>query len=274
VRFLTFTYLMLFIGGFCYAADSNLIASNGASIQFSSWDQERAIWRRAAFSKGGLNFDLYESASGSSVGFGVNPNSLSPSKKYALIQRTIFGELDDGQQVVNTEKSYCDMISVDTSCVLLSRSAEACSGSWEGDSWSIYGGGVITPALETLPPEELSVSVAAISNSLHKADAVKGEMFMGVDSYLSCYPAEKNIKALNDLGFYLAQAGDDSSALKIYRDIEVVGERIVLMLNIADSLWRLKRNSEAAEYYKKYAVFMSAEKKDAKIPKRVFERVE
>ncbi|PAU55467.1 type IV pilus biogenesis/stability protein PilW [Pseudomonas sp. PICF141] len=258
----------------CHAADSNLSGVDGAALKFSSWDKDVAVWKRATFSKNNLSFNLYESGSTPSIGLGVNSDSLAPSRKYALIQRTVFGELNDGQQITSTEKSYCDMVSMDTGCVLLSRPAEACSGSWKGVNWSTDGGEVIAPKLETITPKELVKSAAAISDAASRALAIKDQMFMGVDSYISCYPPAKNVQALNDLGFYLAQAGDDLSALKIYRGVETTGKRTVLMLNIADSLWNMKKTSEAIEYYKRYSDAMNADGKSAKIPVRVPERIQ
>lgn len=272
-KFFIGTCLLFSISSFCNAADSSLTGAGGTAIKFSSWDQNAAVWKRATFSKANGSFDIYEGGVGSSVGLGINSDSLSPSKKFALIQRSVFGELSSGQQVDVTENSYCDMVSMDTGCVLLSRSAEACSGSWKGASWSTDGGDVIEPKLETISPGSLVKSIVTIANPSSRGLAVKDQLFMGAESYMSCYPANKNVQALNDIGFYLAQAGDDSSALKIYRELEMVGKRTVLMLNIADSLWSLKKTSEAAEYYKKYSDSMIAEGKAGKIPPRVNERV-
>ncbi|MFJ2389836.1 tetratricopeptide repeat protein [Pseudomonas koreensis] len=271
-KFFIGTCLIFSIGSFCNAADSSLTSANGAMLKFSSWDQGAAVWKRATFSKMNESYDLYDSGSKASVDVGINSDSLSPSKKYALVQRTVFGELSNGQEVVATENNYCDMVSMDTGCVLLSRSAEACSGSWKGGNWLTDGGEVIVPNLETISPNNLIKSVESINNASAKGRAVKGQLFMGVESYMSCYPASKNVQALNNVGFYLAQAGDDSSALRIYREIEVVGKRTVLMLNIADSLWNLKETSEAAKYYKKYSDAMIAEGKAGKVPARVAER--
>lgn len=264
---------MLSVSAVCHAADSSLTGVDGATLKFSSWDKNAAVWKQATFSKKNLSFNLYARGPGPSIGVGVNSDSLAPNRKYALIQRTVFGELNDGQQITATEESYCDMVSMDTGCVLLSRPAEACSGSWKGGNWSTDGGEVIAPKLETITPKELVKSAAAISDATSRALAIKDQMFMGVDSYVSCYPPAKNVQALNDLGFYLAQAGDDLSALKIYRGVEVAGKRTVLMLNIADSLWNMKRTSEAIEYYKQYSDAMNADGKSTKVPVRVSERI-
>lgn len=271
-KFFIGTCLLFSIGSFCNAADSSLTGDDGTALKFSTWDQNAAVWKRATFTKMNSSYDLYETGVESSIGVGINSDSLSPNRKYAMVQRTVFGELSKGQDVEATENNYCDMVSMDTGCVLLSRPAEACSGSWKDGNWLADGGEVIAPKLETISPGNLIKSVATIANASAKGLAVKAQLFMGPDSFMSCYPAPKNVQALNDVGFYLAQAGDDSSALKIYRGIEVVGKRTVLMLNIADSLWNLKKTSEAAQYYKKYSDAMIAEGKAGKVPARVAER--
>lgn len=89
---------------------------------------------------------------------------------------------------------------------------------------------------------------------------------------MACHPPAQNIRVYNDLGFYLAEGGRDKLALKFYRSVEAVGKRTVLMLNIADSLWRLARKDEAQRYYSQYRDAMSADGKAQKIPQRVVER--
>ncbi|WP_259644876.1 type IV pilus biogenesis/stability protein PilW [Pseudomonas cichorii] len=275
LRWLTSTIkacCVFYLGAVCYAEDSRLSGIGGATLNFSSWDNSSGTWKQAVFIKNNLNVTLYDMAS-ASTGFGKNSTSLSPDKNYALIQRTVFGELSDGQKVTTTEKSYCDMISMESGCVLLSRPAEVCSGSWKDSSWATDAGEIVTPKLEAITPKDLLKSTSAIEDVKDRALAIREHIFMGVGSYMGCYPPAKNLQALNDLGFYLAQAGDDTSALKIYRGIEAVGKRAVLMLNIADSLWSLKRTSEAVEYYKQYVEAMSADGKGAKVPVRVSERI-
>ncbi|MCV4286818.1 tetratricopeptide repeat protein [Pseudomonas capsici] len=267
------TYCLFSFSATIHAEDLNLHGVNGSSLSFSSWDKGSAAWRSLEFSNNGTSFPLYDFSSSASIGFGANSTSTSPDGKYVLIQRTVFGELNDSQQITNTEKSYCDMVAMDSGCVLLSRPAEACSGSWKNGNWSTDGGEVIAPRLETVTPKDLIKATSTIGDVASRAIAIKNQIFMGAGSYMSCYSPAKNAQALNDLGFYLAEAGDHASALKIYRGVESVGKRTVLMLNIADSLWSMKKSSEAINYYKQYAESMSDAGKSAKIPKRVAERI-
>jgi hypothetical protein len=99
-----------------------------------------------------------------------------------------------------------------------------------------------------------------------------GLVFLSPESYMACHPPAQNVQAYNDLGFYLAEGGKDELALKFYRGVEAVGKRTVLMLNIADSLWRLDRKDEAQRYYSQYRDAMSADGKAQKIPQRAVER--
>ncbi|GFM77020.1 hypothetical protein PSCICM_28390 [Pseudomonas cichorii] len=266
-------YCLLSLAATCNAADLSLKGAENSALNFSLWNKDFSVWSKLDFAKNGLSVPLYDGGSSASIGLGANSTAISPNGKYAIIQRTVFGELHDSEKVTSTEKNYCDMISMDSGCVLLSRPAEACSGSWKEGTWSTDGGETIKPQLETISPKELIKSTSVIGEAASRAAAIKDQMFMGGDSYMSCYSPEKNTQALNDLGFYLAQAGDDASALKIYRGLESVGQRTVLMLNIADSLWNMKKTTEAVGYYKKYTDAMNAAGKSKKIPMRVFERI-
>ncbi|WP_339100852.1 hypothetical protein WKQ99_01510 [Pseudomonas atacamensis] len=72
----------------------------------------------------------------------------------------------------------------------------------------------------------------------------------------------------------MAEGGNDELALKFYRGVEAVGKRTVLMLNMADSLWRLNKKYEAQRYYCEYGDTMSTAGKAQKILQRVVERSE
>ncbi|RMO18236.1 hypothetical protein ALQ47_00001 [Pseudomonas cichorii] len=270
IGFLSSVFSLAAVSAICHSTEITLIGLEDSTLTLGLWNKDHAAWEEARFIKNHSEFSLYNNAS---IGLNVSSTSTSPDKKYVFIQRTVFGELNDSQQITNTEKSYCDMVAMDSGCVLLSRPAEACSGNWKNGNWSTDGGEVITPRLETVTPKDLIKSISTIGDVASRAIAIKDQIFMGTGSYMSCYSPAKNAQALNDLGFYLAEAGDHASALKIYRGVESVGKRTVLMLNIADSLWSMKKSSEAIDYYKQYAESMSDAGKSAKIPKRVAERI-
>ncbi len=260
--------------GICSEDEFGLKGEGDAVIELSSWDEVFAVWKHAVFIKENLIIPLYATGSNVSVGLGVSSDSVSLDKKYVAIQRTVFGELDDGRVVEPTEKSYCDIVSLENGCVLLSRPAQICSGSWVESGWVADSGESIAPELEIMAPKELVASIANIRDPKSRVVAIKDQLFMGVESYMSCYPSAKNPQALNDIGFYLAQGGDDASALKLYRGVETVGRRTVLMLNIADSLWHTNQKAEAVRYYQEYVNAMTSEGKAERIPLRVRGRVE
>ena len=134
---------------------------------------------------------------------------------------------------------------------------------------------MLKPALETKPPKELLKHVLNLETAQSRAESLEWSMsFLSAESYMACHPPAQNVQAYNDLGFYLAEGGRDELALKFYRGVEAVGRRTVLMLNMADSLWRLDRKEEAQRYYREYGEAMTAAGKAQKIPQRVVERSE
>ncbi|WP_338800345.1 tetratricopeptide repeat protein [Pseudomonas sp. RSB 5.4] len=157
--------------------------------------------------------------------------------------------------------------------MLAERSPRFCLGKWVGNQWFSEDGEVLTPTLETESPRDWLKYISTINAAQSRADSIEsGLTFLSPESYMACYPPVQNVQAYNDLGFYLAEGGRDELALKFYRGVEAVGKRTVLMLNIADSLWRLDRKDEAQRYYSQYRDAMSADGKAQKIPRRVVER--
>ena len=81
------------------------------------------------------------------------------------------------------------------------------------------------------------------------------------------------IYALNDYGFFLQQAGDDHRALPVFNAIiKEDPARAVTYLNLADSLWMLKRKQEAKSHYQTYQRLMTEANKGTQVPSRVAER--
>jgi len=105
---------------------------------------------------------------------------------------------------------------------------------------------------------------------------------------IKSYASEKNTKAIitrtpipktnvssyNDIGYVLAEANHLDLALRVLRNVENTSpDRTVLMLNIADVLWKKEQRKEAESYYKKYYVKMKIAGKEKIIPNRVAERL-
>ncbi|WP_153020704.1 tetratricopeptide repeat protein [Pseudomonas sp. BMS12] len=80
--------------------------------------------------------------------------------------------------------------------------------------------------------------------------------------------------AYNDIGYSLSEIGKEKEALDLFYAIEKISpERTVLMLNIADSLWRKNERKQAKEYYLKYKKNMDKTGRSKRIPSRVEERI-
>jgi len=110
--------------------------------------------------------------------------------------------------------------------------------------------------------------VIAMYGSLDKAD--KNEI---IESHYitACHKLgiqkKDFIAPLNDFGYFCQLAGDDDTAIVIFKKvIAEAPEREVAYLNLADSLWKKGKESEARPLYDKYQKLMVAENLAAKIP--------
>lgn len=268
---------VLMIGSLCsamsaFAEDPPIVGINGNTVSFraTEWTMPGVESATAWFTANGKTFPLF----GVDIGADSHPELLSPDKKTLLLDPVVFGMLteEDGKETLHSQQ-HCDVISMETGCVLAERSPRFCLGKWLGNQWVSEDGEVFNPVLETKPPKELLKDSVGIESAQSRAQSIESNLnFLSPDSYMACHPPARNVQAFNDWGFYLAEGGNDELALKFYRGVEAVGKRTVLMLNIADSLWRLDRKDEAQRYYSQYRDAMSADGKAQKIPQRVVER--
>ncbi|HEY9756286.1 MAG TPA: TonB C-terminal domain-containing protein [Oculatellaceae cyanobacterium] len=82
------------------------------------------------------------------------------------------------------------------------------------------------------------------------------------------------IAPLNDYGFYLQETGKDEPAVRVFQKVVMLEpSREVVYLNLADSLWKLGRKTEAAPLYEKYKKLMKSENLSSKVPARVDEKL-
>ncbi|WP_235375857.1 tetratricopeptide repeat protein [Pseudomonas fluorescens] len=224
----------------------------------------------ASFTANGKTFPLYVS----DVGTETHDSWLSPDKKTVLLLQTLYGVVigQEGEEIP-TEETGCGVVSMESGCVLSQHVATFCYGKWEGNRWTSGEGEVLDLALTTPSPKDLLNQVSSIEMPQSRVEELEFNLrTISPDAYMACHPPARNVQALNDLAFYLAEGGNDELALKFYRGVEAVGKRTVLLLNIADSLWRLDRKDEAQRYYSQYRDAMSADGKAQKIPQRVVER--
>jgi len=262
----------LFAATSALAEDSPVVGIDGHTVTFraTEWTMPGVNSATAWFTANDKTFPLFSA----DVGADGHPDWLSPDKKTLLLDPVVFGMLsDENQEEKLVSQQHCDVISMETGCVLAERSPRFCLGKWVGNQWFSEDGEVLTPILETESPKEWLKYISTIKAAQSRADSIESSLtFLSPESYMACHPPAQNVQAYNDLGFYLAEGGRDELALKFYRGVEAVGKRTVLMLNMADSLWRLDRQEEAQRYYREYRDAKSADGKAQKIPQRVIER--
>ncbi|WP_339496162.1 tetratricopeptide repeat protein [Pseudomonas sp. RA_105y_Pfl2_P56] len=270
--------LLLLLPAFAAATDSNFaedppivgIDVHTVTFRAKKWTMPGVESATAWFTANVKTFPLF----GADIGADGHSNMLSPDKKTLLLDPVIFGmlSLENGEEKLESQQ-HCVVISMETGCVLADRWATYCVGQWKGNQWVSADGDVLTPTLETKSPKNLLKYVSSIEPVQSRAESIESSLnFLSPESYMACHPPAQNVQVYNDLGFYLAEGGRDELALKFYRGVEAVGERTVLMLNMADSLWRLNKKDEAQRYYRDYGEAMTAAGKAQRVPQRVFER--
>lgn len=251
---------------------------DGAEVSMSMWSDNFRSWTYIEYRRGSEIFPMYMlSPRATEPAFVVDAASGQSfaGNKFLALQRTELGELiNEKGDIETTEKTYCDIVDISTGCVLLNKPAEYCSGSWVGDKWQRDSGDLMTIELETPSPEEITKSLSGLEGT-SRAGMIREYMYMGVESYLACYPPKAKIQVFNDLAFFLAEGGDNYNAMKLYRKLEKISpSRVVLKLNIADALWGDGRRSEAREYYASYKSLMESSGREKLVPKRVRDRLE
>lgn len=264
--------MSLFASANALAENIQIVGVGGhmLTLKDKKWSRPAPESAVASFTANGKTFPLYIS----DVGTETHDSWLSPDKKTVLLLQTLYGVVigQEGEEIP-TEETGCGVISMETGCVLSEHVARFCDGKWEGNRWTSGEGEVLDLALTTPSPKDLLNRVSSIEIPQSLVEELEFNLrTISPDAYMACHPPARNIQAFNDLAFYLAEGGNDELALKFYRGVEAVGKRTVLMLNIADSLWRLDRKDEAQRYYSQYRDAMSVDGKAQKIPQRAVER--
>jgi hypothetical protein len=252
----------------------------GTSLSARSFDKKYGGWRDIEYSAMSVSFKVYAVPIGmepSEDGIVANPDtdSLSPYKKYLIIQRTDAGEVvdDKGNSFISSQ-AYCDVISMETGCIKNIGSVQQCEGTWQNGKWKTSRGELFDFSQEGKPPKLLITDALRDAENQSRARFLRDYIFMGIPSYMACYPPEKNISEYNDMGFYFAQAGEHLLAMQIYDRLLVVApDRVPLKLNVADSLWALGKKNEAKQYYAEYISALRKKNMESKTPGRVKERL-
>lgn len=268
----------LLVSSASYAADNVLDIKDDKSnsLNFSKFNQKYGGWSEVEYSSANNNFKLYAVPTKmdpveSGVVASSDEESMSPDKKYLLLQRTRAGEIVDEQgNSVLSAQAYCDMVSLESGCVKNIGSAQQCDGTWDGQNWKVSTGEIFDFTKGGISPKQLLSKISSLSPDDARSSSIREWLFMGVASYTACYPPEKNVAELNDIAFYLAKGGEHLVALQIYTKLaSVAPDRIPLKLNIADSLWAAGKLVDAKSYYADYQSAMKKNGDEKKIPKRV-----
>jgi hypothetical protein len=252
----------------------------GTSLSAQSFDKKYGGWRDIEYRSAAVSFKIYAVPIGvepSEDGVVANPDadSISPDNRYLIIQRTNAGEVvdDEGTTIISSQ-AYCDVISMETGCIKNIGSAQQCEGTWQDDKWKTSRGEFFDFSKGSKSPRLLISDASRDTESQSRASSLRDHIFMGVPSYMACYPPENNISEYNDMGFYFAQGGEHLLAMQIYKRLLLVApDRVPLKLNVADSLWALGKGGEAKKYYAEYLGAMKKKSMESKIPSRVKERL-
>ncbi|WP_130901939.1 tetratricopeptide repeat protein [Pseudomonas sp. Sample_23] len=277
-----FAVLALFAIEPSYAENSSLglLGINNSKLSFTGYNEKFGGWSEVEFKNSKAEFKIYAiPTKADNLEEGVVASSdvsmMSPQKKYLIVQRTNAGEVidGDGNKKISSQ-AYCDVISLETGCVKNIGSVQQCDGAWQDERWKDSTGDVFDAATGGVPPSRLISNVAGVTGSESRASTLKDYVFMGVPSYMACYPPEKSIPAYNDVAFYFAQGGEHLLAMQIYeRLLPLAANRVPLKLNVADSLWALGKHEEAMGYYVDYRSAMAKKGLLGKMPARVAERL-
>ncbi|WP_414932554.1 hypothetical protein [Vibrio europaeus] len=113
--------------------------------------------------------------------------SYSPDRKYILIQKKeVKSFIDQNGNETKSVRNSCDIVLVDTGCVISTNDGEVCGANWvnEHDILTSTGKYYIPITTEQLPPKEMS------------AELDYSNLEFSLPSYMACYPPSKN--NLND----------------------------------------------------------------------------
>ncbi|WP_046236932.1 tetratricopeptide repeat protein [Pseudomonas syringae pv. coryli] len=254
----------------------DIIGIGGSALHFSHFNEKFGGWSHVEYTSPTHRFFLYAPPdgigdSGVSVVAGSDNSMVSPDQKNVLIQRTMLGYVEDpqGNRIIS-EQTYCDAIALETGCARNLGSAIQCDGEWVGNAWKDTTGRLIDFSKPGTSPQEVRNQASTLSSAKSRALSLSDTLFMGVPSYMACYPVKENIAAYNDLGFYFAEGGEHLWAMQVYEKLlDLAQERIPLQLNIADSLWALGQRNDAKSHYAIYRDAMLKKGSVNKIPNRV-----
>lgn len=110
---------------------------------------------------------------------------------------------------------------------------------------------------------------------LDKARTLAVLDFFVADSFVAGnYITASTAPAFNDIGYAMSESGSLDGAYTILSEVErKSSDRLVLKLNLADTLWGLNQKDKAKDYYKSYMAGMKAAGKSDAVPAKVLQRL-
>ncbi|RMP27985.1 hypothetical protein ALQ08_200210 [Pseudomonas syringae pv. delphinii] len=263
------------------SGELDIKVKNESALNLKGFNEKYGGWSAVEYKSSSKSFLIYnlptKDSSGIDVVSSTDEDMVSPDKKYILIQRTSAGVVtdDEGKDIIS-EQAYCDVLSLADGCLKNVGSALQCDGSWAGGKWkpTSEGGGGFEFSKSGVPPKKLISDVSRISSPEARASALSDLMFMGIPSYMACYPPQESVAEYNDLGYFFSEGGENLIAMQIYEKLLTLApDRIPLKLNVADSFWALGKRDESVKYYVSYRDAMLKKGLGNKVPRRVEERI-
>lgn len=262
--------LSLSLAGTAHAAvpaEKTIEGAGGAKLSFSKWSAEENGWHAVQWQgANGKSFTLYPHEFARDAIDG-DASAVSPDGRFVMLYR-----LRQSGRQFTPPTLRCDMVAMDTGCVMATRLAQYCVGRWQNGAWQPENKLPWATKLETLKPAKVAGLLHSSENrEIPARHAVLAEeVYMGLDSYMACHAPQDNVPGYNDMGYLIGDDWNPNLMLRIYRAIEPFAQgRRALQLNIADILWGYGNSREAGPYYARYRQQMLEAGAAQKIPSRV-----
>ncbi|KJY93844.1 hypothetical protein TW84_02035 [Vibrio neptunius] len=160
----------------------------------------------------GDKFNLYPEVNRFLIDKYPDSISMSPDSKHIIIQKTLISSyVDESGKESEEIKGYCDIVRVDSGCVIGTYSGEVCGANWSTDSKLLtsYGEINIPNHSEQLPPK------------LMVSDIDYQDIDFTIESYMACYPITDENKS-----FYMEISNKILKKNNKISDYNVINERL------------------------------------------------
>ncbi|MER2496136.1 hypothetical protein ABS858_08535 [Vibrio neptunius] len=138
--------------------------------------------------------------------------SMSPDSKHIIIQKMLISSyVDESGKESEEIKGYCDIVRVDSGCVIGTYSGEVCGANWSTNSKLLtsYGEINIPNHSEQLPPK------------LMVSDIDYQDIDFTIESYMACYPITDENKS-----FYMEISNKLLTKYNKISDYNFINERL------------------------------------------------